>query len=173
MRIENVSIKNLRCIKDASVNLDPYICMVGPNGAGKSTLLHALNIFFRHTEDSKTDVLTLTSEDFFQHDTTNPIEITVTFTDLSKEAESDFQEYVRLGKLIISSKATFDSKSSRAEVKQYGQRMGMATFKEFFKAYGDGASAGGLKVIFENSKPLSQSSRRKNRRRQKMPCTRP
>jgi len=149
MRIESISIKNLRCIKEATVNLDPYTCLVGPNGAGKSTLLHALNIFFRHTEDARTDVVTLTSEDFFQNDTTAAIEITVTFTNLSKDAETDFQEYARQGKLIISAKASYDSKLNRAEVKQYGRRIGMAAFKEFFKAYGDGALAGELKSIFE------------------------
>jgi len=29
MRIESISIKNLRCIKDATVNLAPYTCFVG------------------------------------------------------------------------------------------------------------------------------------------------
>ena len=149
MRIESIGIKNLRCIKEATVNLDPYTCLVGPNGAGKSTLLHALNIFFRHTEDARTDVVTLASEDFFQNDTTNPIEVTVTFTDLSKDAEKEFQDYARQGKLIVSAKASFDSKSDRAEVKQYGQRMGMASLKDFFIAYGDDAPASQLKALFE------------------------
>ena len=100
MRFESLAIKNLRCIKDSVVNLDSYTCLVGPNGAGKSTLLHALNIFFRNLEDVSTDVTSLTPEDFYLHDTTNPVEITVTFTDLPKQAEEDFKEYVRQGKLI-------------------------------------------------------------------------
>src|ERR1022692_4650647 len=149
MRIESVTIKNLRCIKDSFANLDPYTCLVGPNGAGKSTLLHALNIFFRHVEDASTDVAFLTTEDFHMHDTTMPIEITVTFTDLPKEAQADFKEYVRQGKLIISCSATFDSKSNRAEVKQFGQRLGMPALKPFFRAYGDNESAGNLKAEFE------------------------
>src|ERR1035441_3919768 len=89
MRIESVSIKNLRGIKDSGANLGAYTCLVGPNGAGKSTLLHALNIFFRHVEDASTDVTSLTPEDFYMHDTTEPIEITVTFTGLPKEAGSE------------------------------------------------------------------------------------
>src|SRR6266478_2100651 len=139
MRIESVSINNLRCIKDSVANLDAYTCLVGPNGAGKSTLLHALNIFFRNVEDASTDVTSLTNEDFYLHDTTNPVEITVTFTDLPNEAEEDFKGYVRQGKLIISASATFDNKPNRAEVKQFGQRLGMAVFKPFFRAFGDGA----------------------------------
>jgi putative ATP-dependent endonuclease of OLD family len=149
MRIESVAVKNLRCIKDSVANLDAYTCFVGPNGAGKSTLLYALNIFFRHVEDAITDVTSLTAEDFYLHDTSKPIEITVTFTDLSKEAEEDFKGYARQGKLIISVIATFDSKSNRAEVKQFGQRLGMAVFKPFFRAHGDGQTVGDLKAIFE------------------------
>ncbi len=149
MRIESVAVKNLRCIKDSVANLDAYTCLVGPNGAGKSTLLHALNIFFRHVEDASTDVTSLTSEDFYLHDTTKPIEITVTFTDLPKEAEDDFKEYVRQGKLIVSVNATFDSESKRAEVKQFGKRLGMAAFKPFFRAYGDGALQRDLTPLFE------------------------
>jgi predicted ATPase len=149
MRIESIAVKNLRCIKDSVANLDAYTCLVGPNGAGKSTLLHALNIFFRHVEDASTDVISLTPEDFYLHDTTSPIEITVTFTALPKEAEEDFKGYVRQGKLIISVVATFDSRSNRAEVKQFGQRLGMAAFKPFFRAHGDGEPVGDLKAVFE------------------------
>jgi putative ATP-dependent endonuclease of the OLD family len=149
MRIESIAVKNLRCIKDCVANLDAYTCLVGPNGAGKSTLLHALNIFFRHVEDASTDVTSLTPEDFYLHDTTKPIEITVTFTDLTREAEEDFKGYVRQGKLIISVIATFDSKSNRAEVKQFGQRLGMAAFKPFFRAHGDGGLVGDLRAVFE------------------------
>ncbi|MBS1852058.1 MAG: AAA family ATPase [Acidobacteria bacterium] len=149
MRIESVAVKNLRCIKDGVVNLDAYTCLVGPNGAGKSTLLHALNIFFRHVDDASTDVTSLTPEDFHLHDTSKPIEITVTFTDLPKEAEEEFKEYVRQGKLIVSVKATFDAKSNRAEVKQFGQRLGMAAFKPFFRAYGDNALVRDLIPVFE------------------------
>src|SRR5713226_2888871 len=149
MRIESVAVKNLRCIKDGVAYFDAYTCMVGPNGAGKSTFLHALNIFFRHIEDTKTDVTSLTSEDFHLHDTTNPIEITVTFADLSQQAAEDFKGYVRQGKLIVSSAAAFDGKSNRAEVKQYGQRLGMTAFKPFFKAYGDDKPAADLKAAFD------------------------
>ncbi|HWA94409.1 MAG TPA: AAA family ATPase [Terracidiphilus sp.] len=148
MRIENVRIKNLRCIKDATVNFDNYTCIVGPNGAGKSTVLIALNIFFRQTEDSPTDVAYLTAEDFCKQDTSEPVEITVTFSDLSPEAIEDFKEYVRQGKLIVSVVAKFDPAANRAEVKQFGQRLGMAAFKPFFKAYGDGALADDLKAKF-------------------------
>lgn len=148
MRIESVQIKNLRCVEDATVNLDKYSCIVGPNGAGKSTVLFALNIFFRQTEDAPTEVTVLSSEDFFMQGTDRPIEITVTFGDLSEAATDDFRDYVRQGKLIVSSVARYDSNTSRAEVKQFGQRLGMPAFKPFFKAYGDKALSADLQKEF-------------------------
>jgi predicted ATP-dependent endonuclease of OLD family len=89
VRIESVSIKNLRCIKDAAVNLDNYTCFVGPNGAGKPTALCALNIFFRNIESAPTDLASLAAEDFHLQDTSKPVEITVTFKDLSDEAKKN------------------------------------------------------------------------------------
>lgn len=149
MRIESVTVRNLRCFKESTVNLDPYTCLVGPNGAGKSTVLCALNVFFRQVENAPTDVTALTREDFHLQDVTDPVEITVTFTELSKEAEEDFKGYARHGKLIVSATAKFDPGTNKAEVKQYGQRLGMEEFKPFFKAYGDGAPAAELKLAFK------------------------
>lgn len=149
MRIESISIKNLRCIKDDVLYLDPYTCLVGPNGAGKSTFLHALNIFFRHAADSPTDVNSLSSEDFHLQDTTSPIEITITFNNLSAEALADFKDYERQGKLVVSAKAVFDPNTGRAQVKHFGKRLGMKVFEQFFRAFGDRSPASELTTIFE------------------------
>jgi putative ATP-dependent endonuclease of the OLD family len=73
----------------------------------------------------------------------------VTFTDLEPEAEQDFADYVRQGKLVVSSVAVFDANTRRAEVKQFGERMGISSFKEFFKGVGDNLKAGDLKAIYE------------------------
>ena len=150
MRIESVSIKNLRCFESEAIYLDPYTCFVGPNGAGKSTVLFALNIIFRQVENSPTNATTLNREDFHRQNTKEPIEVTVTFADLTKDAEEDFKGYARQGKLIISATATFDPNTNTAPVRQFGQRLGMEEFKPFFKAHGDGALVGELKEIFES-----------------------
>lgn len=165
MRIESVAVKNLGCIKEGIASLDDYTCLVGPNGAGKSTFLHALNIFFRHFEDSKTDVASLSSEDFFNHEISSPVEITVTFSDLCEEAEKDFKDYVRHAKLIISAKAQFDTKSGRAEVKQYGQRLGMPVFKPFFEAFGDAKAVAILQAEFgELEKQIPELAAKKSKK---------
>lgn len=148
MRIETVAINNLRCIKQSVAHLDPYTCFVGPNGAGKSTVLCALNIFFRNIDSAPTDLASLVAQDFHLQDVAEPIEITVTFVDLNDDAKLDFKEYVRQDKLVISAIARFDPATGKAEVKQYGQRLGMELLKPFFKAMGDQAPAKELQALF-------------------------
>ncbi|ULA65250.1 MAG: Chromosome partition protein Smc [Nitrospira sp.] len=148
MRLESIRIKNLRSFSDVTVPFNDYTCLVGPNGSGKSTILCALNVFFHETENSGTDLSQLDREDFHQKNTAEPIEITVTFTDLSPEAQQDFSNYYRQGKLIISAVATFNDATGKAEVRQYGQRLAMPGFKEFFRAVGDNKKVSELKTLY-------------------------
>ena len=78
----------------------------------------------------------------------SPVRITVTFEDLSEEAVSDFSDYVRQGKLIVSAVADFDPASQLADVKQYGQRLAMAAFAPFFEGLDDGKKVAELKDIY-------------------------
>jgi putative ATP-dependent endonuclease of the OLD family len=149
MKIESVRIENLRSFRDAVISLDDYTCLVGPNGGGKSTVLCALNVFFRETDNSSTDVTNLSVEDFHRRDTARPVQITVTFADLSTEAQEDFKDYFRHGKLIVSACATFDPSTNRAEVKQYGLRLGMEALRPFFQAEGDRKPVAALKEIYQ------------------------
>ena len=149
MRIEQVRIQKLRAFDDVTVPFNDYTCLVGANGAGKSTVLCALNIFFRQTEHTGTDLQKLDKEDFFKGQTDKPIQITVTFTDLSPESEERFRDYARGGKLVISASATFNENTQAADVRHFGERSGMPALKPFFAAYGDGASATELNSLYE------------------------
>ena len=133
MKIESVHIKNFRSFKNETILFDDYTCIVGANGAGKSTVFTALQVFFRHYKDSKTDLSKLTEKDFHHCNTAEPIEITVTFTELSEQAQEDLSNYVRQGKLIVTAKAEFDAATQRAEIKQFGNRLGIEDFKIFFE----------------------------------------
>lgn len=149
MRIKRISIANFRGFKTITeIPFEPYTCLVGPNGAGKSTVLCALNVFFRETDHSSIDLTCLEEEDFHHRDTSQPIRITVTFSDLSSEGQTDFKEYYRNGELSITAEAVYDPVTKQATVKHFGERLGMAEFAPFFKAHGDGASATELKKIF-------------------------
>lgn len=148
MQIASVRIENLRSFADATIPLNDYTCLVGPNGSGKSTVLCALNVFFRESDNVATDLTQLVQEDFHRKNTDEPIRITITFTDLSPEAREDFADYFRQEQLVVSAIAAFDEASGKAEVKQYGQRLGMPALGPFFKALGDGKKVAELKEIY-------------------------
>ncbi len=150
MKIGSIRIENFRCFKDETISLDEYSCFVGANGSGKSTVLHALNVFFRQFKDSQTDLSKLTKEDFHHKDTSKEIRITVTFENLSSQAQEDLSDYVRQDKLIVSAIAKYDENSETAEVKQYGNRLGFEDFAEYFEKEKAGTSAKELKEFFSH-----------------------
>jgi putative ATP-dependent endonuclease of OLD family len=150
MKIKSLEIKNFRSFSATRVDFEDYTAFVGANGAGKSTVLCALNIFFRQTDETPTNLTELEAEDFHNGNIDEPIEITVTFRDLNDDAQSDFAEYYRAGQLVISSRAEFNKESRSAPVLQFAKRSAMAEFSEFFRLYNDGAKAGELAKIYED-----------------------
>ncbi len=154
MKIKSISIKNFRIFDEVTVLFDDYTALVGENGAGKSTVLAALNVFFRESQDSAVDLTSLSEQDFHNKDTTKDIEITVTFYDLNEEAKQDFKSYVRQNQLTITAAASWNQTTSKAEVKQYGERLVMSDFKEYFEAEKSGKLVPDLKSIYEKLSEL-------------------
>ena len=153
MKIKRIRIEHFRCWKDQSIDLDNYNCFVGANGAGKSAILCALNLFFRHSQNSPTNVLNLDEEDFYQKDVSKPIRITVTFDDLSAQAQVDLKAYYRQGELTVHTEALWDEKTASAIGNHYGSRKIMTTFSPYFEAEDSGKkSAEDLKGIYKTLK---------------------
>lgn len=149
MKITSIQIENFRSFKNQTIHLDDYGCFVGPNGAGKSTVLSALNVFFQNTTSSTQNVRELDEEDFHNKDTSNPVRITVTFTDLNETAKTELSDYIRQDKLIVTADAEWDDAKRSAPVKQHGQRLGMKIFaEEYFSKASAKASVADLKTIF-------------------------
>lgn len=148
MKIKSVRIRNFRSIEDQTIELDDYTCFVGANGSGKSNILHALNVFFGEPGIPGLDTRSLGGEDFYKKNTAEPVEITVTFCDLSPEAEQELAHYVRHNQLVVSVEAHFDPATGRAEVKQYGRRMVIKDFAVFFEAEKEGKRVAELKEIY-------------------------
>jgi len=149
MRIKTIRIENFRSFVDQTIGLNPYSCFVGPNGAGKSTVLAALNVFFQERASSVTEVSKLIDEDYFQKRTETPVRITLTFNELSQNAQTELAAYVRNGELVVTAEALFDEASSYGMVRHYGQRLGMEGFRPFFDAMKAGAKAGELTDIYD------------------------
>lgn len=146
MKLTDIRIVNFRSFDEETIHFDKYTCLVGPNGSGKSTILQALNVFFRNTAGASVNIQTLSDEDFHHKNTDDPIEITLTFEELSAEAQEDFKAYYRNGKLIVSAIALWDGE--KAEVKQYGSRLVMTEFTPFFSGLQNKTSANDLKAIY-------------------------
>lgn len=150
MKIELLRIENFRAFKEETIDFDDYTSFVGPNGVGKSTVFHALNLFFRQSKDSQTDLIKLSANDFHHSNISQPIKVTVTFSSLSDEAKEDLADYVRQDKLIVTAVANYDTISEKADVKQFGNRLGMEEFRKFFEADKNGARVAELKEIFKS-----------------------
>ena len=89
MRIDKVSIRNLRAAKDLEVSFGSMTALVGANGSGKSTVIFALRVFFGKAP--------VTSEDYYNGNTDEDIIVTVTFGDLGPAARGRFSRYVGEG----------------------------------------------------------------------------
>ena len=148
MKLRKLRIENFRSFKDETICFDDYTCLVGPNGAGKSAVLMALNVFFRNTTSSATNVNTLSEEDFHHKNTDEPVKITLTFDGLSEVAQNDFQLYVRQGQLTVFAMAPWDKVARSAVVKQCGARMVIRKFAPFFEAESSGAKVPELKETY-------------------------
>lgn len=155
MKLTEIKIENFRSFKNQTIPLDDYTCLVGPNGAGKSAVLMALNVFFRNNDSTVNDLLNLTKEDFHHGNVQEPVRVTVTFENLSEEAQKDLKHYYRQGKLVIFAEAVWDEDTQKAPVKQHGIRNVMKEFAHYFELRDSGALAAPLKEEYDNLRALS------------------
>ena len=86
MIIQSVHVMNFRSIREAALPCDVLTAVVGRNGAGKSSFLSALDLFYEAGAKVGPD-------DFYANDTTQDIEITVTFGELTEEEQGFFSKY--------------------------------------------------------------------------------
>ena len=93
MQLAHVRVKNFRSLRDVSVAFGPHTALIGGNGAGKSSILKAIEKFYAPRG--------LEPDDYFGRDTTLPVEIEVTFSDLSPQEHAAFESRVRDGKLVV------------------------------------------------------------------------
>lgn len=73
MRLTSLSITNYRALRDVTIPLSRFGCLIGENNSGKSSFLQALSLFFSGTK--------LAASHFF--DESKPIRIAVTFEDIT------------------------------------------------------------------------------------------
>lgn len=109
--IKTVCVENYRPIRNVTLECNALTALVGSNGSGKSTLLNAIRLFY----DYKYKPIV---EDFYDLDTSNPIAITITFSDIPVEASKSFRRYVRNQNLVV--KCIFSFANGKVERKDHG-----------------------------------------------------
>lgn len=103
MQLQRARIKNFRSLRDIDVEFGAHTALIGGNGAGKSSILKAIEMFYSTSKSCDAD-------DYFGRDQTQPIEIELTFHQLSEQEAAAFEDRVRDGKLVVS--RIFDQSSS-------------------------------------------------------------
>jgi len=93
MRIETVTIRNYRSLKNVTLRVDDYGAFIGANGSGKSSVLYALDWFFNATSLSEIDVHGYKEGGVLEPGAT--IEVAVTFTALTDKDRERLQQYGR------------------------------------------------------------------------------
>jgi putative ATP-dependent endonuclease of OLD family len=110
MRLAQLSITNYRALRDVTIPLSRFGCLIGENNSGKSSFLQALALFFSGSR--------LASSYFF--DESQPIRIAVTFegigeADLARLAEEHrtrVADIVKNGRLVLVRYYGTDGKSA-------------------------------------------------------------
>lgn len=103
MQLERARIKNFRSLRNVEVSFSAHTAFIGGNGAGKSSILKAIEKFYSTSKSCDAD-------DFFGRDQGQPIEIELTFHQLSDQEAASFEDRVRDGKLVVT--RIFDGGSS-------------------------------------------------------------
>lgn len=94
MIIKSINVKNFRSILDETLIFDSLTALVGANGSGKSSFLHSLELF--QNPQPKID-----SDDFYNKNTDNEIVFTITFSNLSDDAKTQFSKYIQSDELTV------------------------------------------------------------------------
>lgn len=94
MLIETVHVKHFRSLFDETLDCRPLTALVGRNGTGKSAFLRAIELFYAVVPQVDRD-------DFYNRDTGDPIEITITFRVTSDSAQELFATYMEGDALTV------------------------------------------------------------------------
>jgi predicted ATP-dependent endonuclease of OLD family len=52
MKLKSITVKNIRCIEDTTINIRGFTSFIGPNNCGKSSVLRAIEIFLNQQSPS-------------------------------------------------------------------------------------------------------------------------
>ncbi|MHA1246655.1 MAG: ATP-dependent nuclease [Candidatus Thorarchaeota archaeon] len=127
MRLSSVRVQNYRSIKDETLRLDTMTILVGPNGSGKSSFLRAIDLFYSSSPK-------YSEEDFYNRNTSEPIKITLTYSDLDEWERERYKLYVRNDELCVT--RVLEWPPTRYSSRYHGLRLRNPDFRAFRNAKG-------------------------------------
>jgi len=95
MKIQKLEIKNYRSLRSLTIYPKAILALVGRNNSGKSNVIKALELFF------KSSTRLVNDECFYNHKTEAPIEILITFKQLSDWEKEQFKPWMDEDKLVV------------------------------------------------------------------------
>jgi len=95
MKIRKIEIKNYRSLHNVTIYPEDILALVGRNNSGKSNLIKALELFFEG------GIRLVNDECFYNHKTGEPIEILITFEQLSDWERKQFEPWMDEDKLVV------------------------------------------------------------------------
>ena len=95
MKIRKIEIKHYRSLDDVTIHAGNVLALIGRNNSGKSNVIKALELFFEGS------IRLVDKECFHDHSTEGPIEIFVTFEQLSDWETEQFKPWLYADRLII------------------------------------------------------------------------
>ena len=102
MQVKKLWIRNFRAFSYVEINFDQFSILLGGNNSGKSSALHALSIFFNASPR-------LSVKDFHNHDQSNSIEISVTFSNFTPDERRVFGDAVFDNLMTVSREFTSEN----------------------------------------------------------------
>ncbi len=95
MKIQKIEIRNYRSLRNVTIHPEDILALVGRNNSGKSNVIKALELFFEGT------TRLVNGECFYDHKTEEPIEIFITFEQLSDWEREQFEPWMDGDKLVV------------------------------------------------------------------------
>ena len=95
MKIRKIEIKHYRSLDDVTIYAGNVLALIGRNNSGKSNVIKALELFFESSSRL------VDKECFHDRNTEGPIEIFVTFEQLSDWETEQFKPWLYADRLII------------------------------------------------------------------------
>jgi len=103
MQLVQAKIRNFRSLREVTVAFGAHTALIGGNGSGKSSLLKALEKFYGSQKS-------LDADDYYGRDVEKPVEVELTFGNLTAEEAGAFESRVRDGRLTVT--RVFDNTSA-------------------------------------------------------------